>query len=223
MPTLPSAEPWPQTPPPRLTLHGEPLSAELCRPPEAGFRDGSDFVLQRYWRHYGARPRITASFLMLLRDQTGACRAVAGLTPAAGQRLFLERYLDHPVEQLTSREAGSPVPRQNIWEVANLAADGSGAGRMLFVALTAALANLGGEWIAFTATVQVRNMFVRLGLSPVSVAKAEPDRLGDEVRNWGRYYQHDPQVMLGHVPPGQRSLVRQGWLTGPEVRNDVVA
>lgn len=214
---------WPTPSSHSLTLHGAPLKVELCQPSDTGFHEGAAFVRQRYWRHYGAHPRVTSPYLILLRDRNDICRAVAGLSPASDKPLFLEQYLDQPVEALASRHAGVSVERQKIWEIANLAADGSGAGRLLFVALTAKLSTLGGEWVAFTATTQVRNMFTRLGLSPVSVADANPDRLGNEALCWGRYYQHNPKVMLGHVSPGYRSLVQQGWLNDPEARNDVVA
>jgi len=206
-----------------VALHGAPLDVELCQPMDKGFQEGAAFVRQRYWRYYGAHPSVTAPYLILLRDPNGVCRAVAGLTPASAKPLFLEQYLDQPVEALASSQAGTAVERGTIWEIANLAADGSGAGRLLFVALTAKLATLGGEWVAFTATTQVRNMFNRLGLSPVSVADARPERLGDGALCWGRYYQHNPKVMLGHVPPGHRCLVQQGWLKNPEAHDDVVA
>lgn len=206
-----------------VVLHGAPLTVELCQSTDTGFHEGVAFVRQRYWRYYGAHARVTAPHLIILRDPTGGCRAVAGLTPASDKPLFLEQYLDQPVEALATRQAGTTIDRNKIWEIANLAADGSGAGRMLFVALTARLASLGGEWVAFTATTQVRNMFNRLGLSPVSVADADPERLGDGALCWGRYYQHNPKVMLGHVPPGHRYLIQQGWLKNQENHNDVVA
>ncbi|MBM7335463.1 MAG: thermostable hemolysin [Alcanivorax sp.] len=212
-----------------LMLQGVPLEARLCRPGEPGYHDAAAFARRRYRASYGARPRITAPTLMALNDPFGQPRAVAALTPAAGRRLFLEQYLDTPLEEAVSALAGTPVARHRLLEVASLAADGSGAGRLLFIALTALLPSLGVDWIAFTATVQVRNMFARLGLAPVCLAPADPARLRGDAGRWGDYYRHDPRVMAGYVPPGHHVLSRAGWLHpapgygDPEVRHDVVA
>ncbi|MFP1681187.1 thermostable hemolysin [Alloalcanivorax sp. C16-1] len=212
-----------------LMLQGVPLEARLFRPGEPGYRNAAAFARQRYRAIYGARPRISAPLLMALTDPLGRPRAVAALTPAAGRRLFLEQYLDVPLDQAVGALAGAPVSRRQLLEVASLAADGSGAGRLLFIALTALLPSLGVDWIAFTATVQVRNMFARLGLAPVCLAPADPARLRTDAARWGDYYRHDPRVMAGYVPPGHHTLSRAGWLHpapgygDPEVRHDVVA
>ena len=118
------------------------------------------------------------------------------------------------VESRTARAISSRVPGATPLgaTVRPAAADGSGAGRLLFVALTEGLYHLGRDWIAFTATAQVRTMFSRLGLRPHAIAEADPARLGDDASRWGRYYQFRPQVMVGHVPPGYATLTRNGWL-----------
>ena len=212
-----------------LMLQGTALSARLYHPGEPGYRDAAAFARQRYRQCYDARPRITAPALITLSAPDGAPRAVAALTPAAGRRLFLEQYLDQPLEQAGSVLAGKPVSRRALLEVASLAADGTGAGRLLFIALTALLPSLGVDWIAFTATLQVRNMFARLGLAPVALGPADPARLREGAQRWGHYYRHGPQVMAGYVPPGHRRLSDAGWLHpapgygDPEVRHDVVA
>ncbi|MBL7250324.1 thermostable hemolysin [Alloalcanivorax sp. C16-2] len=212
-----------------LTLQGEHLEPRLCHPDEPGYRSAAAFVRQRYRQCYNARPRISAPALMTLRAPDGTPRAVAALTPAPGRRLFLEQYLDQPLEDAVGSLAGAPVARHRLLEVAGLAADGSGAGRLLFIALTGLLPSLGVDWIVFTATVQVRNMFTRLGLAPVRVAPADPARLQAGAARWGDYYRHDPIVMAGYVPPGHRRLSDAGWLHpvpdygDPEVRHDVVA
>ncbi|WP_284455117.1 thermostable hemolysin [Alloalcanivorax xenomutans] len=207
----------------RLTLHGVPLQASLTRRGDTDYRHGAAFVRRRYWLSYGARPTVNAPFLMVLKDDQGHCRAAAGLTRAAGQSVFLEQYLPEPLEHCITLLAGVPVSRDRIIEISSLAADGSGTGRLLFIAMTALLPHLQGDWIAFTATRQVRNIFHRLGLAPVALTTAEPDRLNGGHERWGRYYDHDPQVMAGQVAPGHDRLVQAGWITGGEVRHDVVA
>lgn len=212
-----------------LTLQGEPLEPRLCHRGDPAYRRATAFVRRRYRHSYNARPRISAPAMITLCTPGGTPRAVAALTPAPGSALFLEQYLDHPLEQTVSALAGTPVARHQLLEVAGLAADGSGAGRLLFIALTGLLPALGVDWIAFTATLQVRNMFARLGLAPVMLAPADPARLNQDADRWGHYYRHDPRVMAGYVPPGHRRLSESGWLHPVpgygdlEARHDVVA
>ncbi|MBA4723149.1 MAG: thermostable hemolysin [Alcanivorax sp.] len=207
----------------RLTLRGVPLTVSLTRRGDSDYRHGAAFIRRRYWLSYGARPRITAPLLMVLKDPRGTCRAAAGLTSAAGRRLFLEQYLPLPLEHYIDALTAGAAQRDRIIEISSLAADGSGSGRLLFIALTAALPHLHGDWIAFTATREVRNIFNRLGLRPVSIAIAEPQRLQGGHDRWGRYYEHAPEVMVGQVAPGYRSLIQAGWITDREAHHDVVA
>ncbi|EKF73847.1 hypothetical protein A11A3_11578 [Alcanivorax hongdengensis A-11-3] len=206
-----------------LSLHGKPLRCRVWEAGDAGYQPAAHFIRRYYRLAYGARPCIDASLLVTLEDDQQITRAAVGLNPAALRPLFLEQYLDNPIEQAVGERHGAPVPRERIVEVASLAADGSGTGRVLFVALTEALFNQRLDWIAFTATAQVRTMFARLGLAPQRLAEADPARLGEDAGCWGRYYQFRPQVMIGHVPPGYAALTASGWLGTGGQGYDVVA
>ncbi|MBB09586.1 MULTISPECIES: thermostable hemolysin [unclassified Alcanivorax] len=195
-----------------LSLHGQSMTCRVLTSTDDGYQRAAHFIRRYYRMAFAARPHINATFLVSLEDSEHRLRAVVGLNPAAGRSLFLEQYLDAPLEAHMADHYGVPVGRDDIVEVASLAADGSGAGRLLFVALTEGLYHLGRDWIAFTATAQVRTMFSRLGLRPHAIAEADPARLGDDASRWGRYYQFRPQVMVGHVPPGYATLTRNGWL-----------
>ncbi len=39
----------------------------------------------------------------------------------------------------------------------------------------------------------------RSGFTPQAVAPARPERLGGAAQDWGRYYEGDPQVMIGDM------------------------
>jgi hypothetical protein len=92
-------------------------------------------------------------------DQVASSAARLGMRPAASApELFLEQYLDRPVEQEIAARANCPVGRDGIVEICNLAADQRGASRHLFVLLTAVLAAASYRWIVFTATPQVEKL-----------------------------------------------------------------
>ena len=117
-------------------------------------------------------------------------------------QLFLERYLDDAIDPLISATAGQPVDRSSIVEVGNLAASDTGSARMSIIAITYLLATGGLEWVAFTGNVGLVNSFHRLGLNPVTLCAADPERLGDERHHWGSYYESKPWVHVGNIRSG---------------------
>jgi len=129
-----------------------------------------------------------------------------GLREAACATLFMEQYLDRPVDQVIAAHVGRPVARKHIMEVGNLVADPGGARRVI-ASLTHYLYHGGYEWVVFTGVASLRAAFARLGLSPFLLAPANPDRLDESERlSWGRYFAARPQVMGGDVRAGYRIL-----------------
>ena len=110
---------------------------------------------------------------------TARCRRASAACAAQRRPLFLERYLDEPIELAVARRSGRPVPREEIVEVGNLAAFGSASARLLIVALTDLLVAQGFRWVVFTGTPALLNSFQRLALEPLALAR--PTR-----RAWAR-------------------------------------
>lgn len=148
--------------------------------------------------------------LLSLRSRHGERIAAFGLRPALQQPLFLETYLNRPIEQVLQTRLGLPVQRDEIIEVGNLSALYPGAARWLIVAVTAILHREGYKWVTFTGTASLRNGFHRLGLRPIELGKASPERLPEHERgNWGSYYDQNPMVMVGDIGHGFHSLLVQ--------------
>lgn len=157
-----------------------------------------DFIRTVYARRHAARVR------QFMPELIGLHRG-AELVAAAGYRratepLFLERYLDHPVHDILARETGQRLERRHLVEVGHLAATQAGAGRRLIPVLGAHLAQLGVQWVVGTLTSELRHLFVRMGVTPLVLATADPQRLGPDAQDWGRYYEHRPMVLAGHLP-----------------------
>lgn len=158
------------------------------------------FIRRRFAEEHGARVTRFLPCLMGLHAEDGSLHGAVGLRLARTEPLFLERYLDLPVEAALAARGVPGVSRDRLVEVGNLAADGQGTARRLIVALAARLAGEGHEWVVFTATPTLANSFRRLGLEPHRLGAADPARLGAERADWGRYYDSRPLVMAGRVP-----------------------
>ncbi|MFC0710349.1 thermostable hemolysin [Azorhizophilus paspali] len=154
------------------------------------------FIRTRFADYYAARIRHFMPCLLGFEDEDGEVQAAAGLRPAREVReLFLERYLDAPIERVVGERTGLPVVRRNIVEVGNFAACGPGGARVLITALTDLVGALGFRWVVFTGTAILLNSFQRLGLPLVELGPADPARMGAELADWGRYYDSHPQIM----------------------------
>ena len=160
--------------------------------------EAESFICGVFARHYGATVTSFAPQLLILEDRQRIV-AAAGWRDARTETLFLERYLDAPVEQAMAQLADQSVARARLVEVGNLAADKPGGSLRVILALAARLDLLGYEWVVFTATQELIGIFARLGLPLLALSQADPARLGDEARAWGRYYDTGPIVVAGRI------------------------
>lgn len=189
--------------------HAPPRSGSVVRalhvldnrhPDRAGLER---FIANTYTRAYGARVTHFAQTLVGIEHPAGGWSAGVGYTFGEhDEALFLEHYLDRPIEAEIGARLGVPVDRAQVVEVGNLAADSPGAARRLIRAMTALLHRRGRTWVAFTATRALLNSFARLDLAPIELGRADPARLPDDGRSWGTYYATAPCVMAGSIPLG---------------------
>jgi hypothetical protein len=187
------------------------LTLQLAQPGEGVRRAALEsFIRQRFAEHYQARVRHFMPCLLGLHDRNGEVQGAVGLRSAQRRPLFLERYLDEPIEQAVSQRCGREVTRTEIVEVGNLAAFGNASARLLIVALTDLLVAQGFRWVVFTGTPALLNSFQRLALDPLPLGLADPTRMGEELADWGSYYASRPQLMAGEILPGHQRLLQLG-------------
>ena len=207
--------PWLDHPPSRETASAPvPRSLHLVAVDAARRAAVQDFIRDRFAVHYQANVRHFMPCLFGLEADDGSLHGAVGCRSAATQALFLEHYLDEPIEDLIAARVGTTVERADVVEVGNLAARGAGMSRLLIVALTRLLATEGVRWVGFTGTPALINSFRRLGIALHGLAPADPRRLGvdrDQWRaEWGSYYDAGPQVMVAEVPGAHRTLATAG-------------
>lgn len=164
-------------------------------------KDAETFVRGAFKARYQAEVSSFAPNLMLL-EQGERTVAVTGWRCAGDERLFLECYLDEPIENAVERLAGQPVRREKIVEVGNLAAERAGGSVDVILTLGRHLDQLGYEWVVFTATRELIGIFRKLGLPLLALAPADPSRLPEPVDDWGSYYESNPIVVAGRIRLG---------------------
>lgn len=161
------------------------------------------FIHDCFDRAYGANVTSFMPRLFELVTRRGELTAAFGVRCAADEPLFLETYLDAPIDDVLEQKLGFRPARDKIVEIGNLAAIYPGAVRWLIVALTVRLYQDGYEWVVFTGTSELKNGFHRLGLRPISLGSASIEQLSaDQRAAWGSYYDTLPTVMAGSISYG---------------------
>jgi len=171
---------------------------DLLHPERCG---AEEFVRTTFARTYGARLSSCYPLLLGIRRRPGVYEAVAGVRPAGGEALFLEHYLDSPVERLLG------VDRSRIVEIGNLSPAGAGQARWLICMISAFLTGAGFFGVVFTAIPKLGNAFRRMGLPLRRLGDACADRLPVGVAaDWGTYYENRPAVFSGDLDVGFRAF-----------------
>lgn len=171
------------------------------------------FIAERFLMAHGAQLQQFMPLLVALETEQGELLALAGIRAAHLEPLYLEHYLPAPIERIIASAAGLEPHRSAIVEVGNLAAIKPGYGRYLFAALADLLSAWRFEWLACTGTTAVMNIFHRLGMAPLPVVQALPEKLPDGGADWGTYYNHHPRVMIGTMAKGRDQANRSGLLS----------
>lgn len=188
---------------PETRRHAPSVTWLEVRRTDPSRRELEAFVNAAFERKHGAHVRGFMPTLLSSHDRGGQL-GVLGLRAAQDEPLYLEHYLDAPIERVLAGRLGRAVPRARIVEVGHLASRNClGAARMA-AALPRYLLARNYEWIVFTATRTVRGILARLGAPLHELAPATAECVSSTRDSWGRYYDMDPRVYAGFLPDARR-------------------
>lgn len=157
------------------------------------------YIAQHFAREYNAHIGSFLPHLLTMRCQDNYSGAV-GMRNAGSATLYLEQYLEQPIEQAIAGIAQRFVKRERIVEIGNLVSTQRGASHLIFLIFSVMLQELGTEWIAFTATGQVAQILSRLKFHTHTLCAADQNKLqSEEAQQWGAYYQKKPHVLVGEI------------------------
>ena len=177
-----------------LTEH--PFGVHFSQPGADDRAEVECFIGDIFYQAYGAKIIRFKPCLMSLRNRDNKLVAACGFRSAALEPLFLETYLDQPIEAILSEHVGFPVRRDDIVGVGNFSVAEPGMARYLITAINDHLHDTHNQWAVFTAVPVLRNAFIKMGLNPVLLSDADQSRLPpEEQAEWGSYYAQKPQVM----------------------------
>lgn len=195
------------------SLIGQSLSLSLVSQQSRARKAVEQSIMQKFEHAYGAH--LTHFLPDLLRlEVAGKLGAVAGIRTAHNETLFLEQYLDRPVEQAVASAFMTPVDRSAIVEIGNLVAHVPGVAYILFAVLATTLNDAGYRWVVCTATPQVASMLKSMGFSSQAICRADPFLLEKDAATWGEYYASRPSVIAGDVQLAAAQIASKPEIAG---------
>lgn len=184
----------------------KPVDVRIAKVGDDDRHEIERYIHQIYDRSYGANIREFLPNLLALRLRGDTFASALGYRPADNGTLFLEAYLDGPIEHVLKERLGLSARRSDIVEVGNLAGNTPGGARLLIMLATAFFRGMGLRFVVFTATPALLNSFSRLSVNLVPLALASKERVKDAEKYWGRYYDSGPVVVLGDIRYGFHAL-----------------
>jgi len=137
-----------------------------------------DYIASKFRQEYAAELSSFAPLLLSMHCKNELSAAV-GIRPASSGPLFVEQYLDKPIEHCIKATDSSAIQRDEIVEIGNLVTTRRGASQLLFIVLGSLMYEAGYRWLVFSAS--------------------DPGRLGDHAGEWGSYYETSPKVIVGDI------------------------
>ncbi|MFT7533731.1 MAG: hypothetical protein ACI9FD_004773 [Gammaproteobacteria bacterium] len=157
------------------------------------------FIRESYQANYGAELNSFLPWIVACQRLDDNIEMAFGLNPANDGDLFLEVYLDQPVENLLSRATGTSIKRNSIVEIGNLAfSNNTNLVSNLKDIARYCLGN-GFEYVICTASRLLRLIFSRAYLQPIFLGDAHYQNLRDNPSHWGDYYRFTPKVLAGNL------------------------
>ena len=159
-----------------------------------------EFVGSAFQRKHDAAVTTFLPTLLSFRAASGQLCGVVGLRGAGDQPLYLEQYLDRPIEAAIAAASGRDVQRSQVVEVGNLAGATCRTAVRMVALLPEHLLSRDYQWIVFTATSAVKQILLGFGAPLIELARADGARVSAGADQWGRYYETDPRVYAGYLP-----------------------
>ncbi|MFZ3088955.1 MAG: thermostable hemolysin [Methylotenera sp.] len=159
-------------------------------------REIEQFIHDVFAKTYGANVQHFMPQLISLRDEHGELVAAFGIRNAAESLLFLEQYMDAPIETVLSNRFNKTILRNQITEFGNLAVSNPRNAGVLIAHVIQHSLDMGLEWGVATAHHTLQNGLIKGGRDVYALQAADPVRLNPiERASWGSYYDNAPQVV----------------------------
>lgn len=181
------------------------LNLMLLHKDSPGRKKVEEFSKNIYRRFYGADLITFPKEFLAITHPSKGITSCLGINYGKDSTLFLEQYLDAPIEEEVTSMTGREVKREDIVEIGTLAVRSKISCRMIIAALVGHLVKKEKKYLVFTGVKTLRNTLTRLGIPFTTLTTARADRVKDNSK-WGSYYEAAPEVVLIDINAGTNAL-----------------
>lgn len=154
------------------------------------------FIAEVFYRAYGAKVNNFMPKLIALRDDNYQLMAAFGMREAGVSPLFLEQYVDDPIETVIEKSLGLNIQRADITEIGNLAVVNPRNAGILISHVIEHSINAGVQFCVATAHHTLQNGLIKGGCDVFPIHAVDVKRLpAAEQADWGSYYDNQPQII----------------------------
>lgn len=164
-------------------------------------------ITERYQAAHGAQVEGTYEHYEMIVGRGGHAEATMGYRFAGDEPLFLEAYLDNPIEHVLGLRLDAMIDRRRIVEIGDHASRSALATIALWRRAASRL-EPHADFVVAVLTASLRSMFDRIGLNLIELAPARAACLPQTAENWGRYYESDPMICAGEIAAGRACFDR---------------
>lgn len=177
------------------------------------YKQLQSIVIENYRKIYSADIKPEPHLFVFLNKDNKKCNdikgACFGITYASRKRLFSEKYLNFPVEDIFSEKLGKKITRNEIVELGSFVSfNHKGAGRDLISNFSYIMLLLQVKYVLITATQKLVSIFEQSGITFIPLVKTKKNKLSEmEQKNWGSYYETNPVTGLISVQENQSNML----------------
>ena len=156
-----------------------------------GRTDVESFIINGFQKSYNASVSVNMPWVLAIKD--GQFKAALGIRSAVNP-LFIEQYLDTPIENVISNVA-SNVSRDEIAEIGNLYSNAKRFTLPLFLVTAVSLFCNNYRYMVFSGTEHVLKLIQKIGVDTRFIVDADQNKLNPSTDDWGSYYHTNPKVV----------------------------
>jgi len=149
------------------------------------------FIKKGFFKAYDADISVNAPWVLAI--QNGKFKAALGIRSAV-EPLFIEQYLDTPIENVISNISCN-VSRGEIAEIGNLYSNAKRFTLPLFLVAAVSLFCNDYRYMVFSGTGHVLKLIKNIGVESTFIVNADENKLTPSNDDWGTYYESQPKVV----------------------------
>lgn len=149
------------------------------------------FIKKGFSKAYKANISVNAPWILAINN--GQFKAALGIRSAV-QPLFIEQYLESPIEKYFSKLVDN-ISREEIAEIGNLYSNAKRFTLPLFLVTAVSLFCNNYRYMVFSGTEHVLKLIKSAGVESTFIANADQSKLTPSSDDWGTYYDTEPKVV----------------------------